>query len=137
MRINGIGTTYLGFGDRDDRDRAYATLWFTFLFAPLVPLARHHLQLLPHQGAGFSVQVIEQTPLVAKEVVRTLLFGWLLIPLALFTPCVVTIREVRQSIGIPDSFEDPMMGVSIVWVLVGVWKLADWHEARGQVAPRP
>ncbi|MFI5301068.1 MAG: hypothetical protein ACHREM_23540 [Polyangiales bacterium] len=136
MRINGIGTTYLGFTTRDEQDRVHATLWFTFIFAPVIPLAPRHLQLLPHSGWGFSVQVLNKTPLVAREVLTTLLFGWILVPVAVFTPGVITIREVRQSIGIPDSFEDGMMVLSILWMIVWVWKLADWHEARRAVAQR-
>src|SRR5262245_56713815 len=101
-RINGVGTTWLGPTGRDEQDRCYATLWFTFLYAPLVPIHRCRLQLLPHEsGTGFTYAELERTPLSGREVASTLLFSWLLVPLLLAGPLVPIIEEVRVKLGIP------------------------------------
>jgi hypothetical protein len=129
MRINGIGTMWLGASGRDGNE-CYATLWFTFIFGPLIPIRRARLGLLPHQGAGFSYRELERTSLNGREILSTLLFSWLLVPVCLFAPTVIAIAEVRRAAGIPDSWETPLIVAAIVWMVVAVWKLADWHENR-------
>jgi hypothetical protein len=66
MRINGIGTMWLGATAREG-NRCFATLWFTFVFAPLIPIRRAKLELLPHQGAGFTYRELEKTALDGRE----------------------------------------------------------------------
>jgi hypothetical protein len=130
MRIGGIGTMWLGASRRDSEDRRFATLWFTFLFAPIVPLRRSLLRLLPHRGSGFSCQELARGPLVAGEVVKTLLFSWIFVPVVAVGPSVPAVEELRLKLGIPQSWQIPWIAIGIVWLAVFVWKLADWHERR-------
>ena len=129
MRINGIGTMWLGASGREGNE-CYATLWFTVLFAPMIPIRRARLQLLPHHGAGFSYRELEKTPLAGREILSTLMFSWLLIPVLALGPLILAISEVQRALGIPESFQMPMIIGAIVWLVVLVWKLADWHENR-------
>lgn len=36
IRLNGIGTTFLGVSPKDSNGQATATVWFTFVYIPLV-----------------------------------------------------------------------------------------------------
>lgn len=131
MRINGIGVTYLGISRTDETGCCEATLWFTFLFAPLFPLARHRLRRhLSPDGRFFRYERVAKTPLLGKEILRTYLFGWLLFPLLLFWPGVLAFREVWQGLGLPESLYTAAIAFAIVWLIVFSWKLMDWHEAR-------
>ncbi len=136
MRINGIGTTYLGVTGRAGQ-HCHATLWLTFLYLPVVPFARHQLELLPHKGSGYSIRVLGRGALSVPEVAKTYLFGWVIFPIVLLAPLVVAIREVRTALRIPDSLETGIIAGGILWLIVAVWKLADWHEARFHPASSP
>jgi len=44
-RLNGIGTTLIGFMDECPKCKSILkTYWFTFLFIPLIPLAKYRLK---------------------------------------------------------------------------------------------
>ena len=129
-RVNGIGTTWLGQTGRQG-DECYATEWFTLLFAPLVPIKRCRLKLLPHhRGTGFSYRELERTPLVGREILGTLAFSWLLVPLLLIGPLAFCMPELQEALGIPKSLQTPMIIGALIWFVVFLWKLADYHENR-------
>ncbi len=130
--LNGIGTTLLGISTQNERSEATATHWFTFFYLPIVPLKRYTVRFLPHRGSSFSYQILAEGPLNWREVALTYLYGWLLIPLFIFWPISLAVREVWQSLGLPQSFNIPFMVFAILWVIIAVWKLADWHENRGR-----
>jgi hypothetical protein len=130
MRFNGIGTTFLGISPMDEDGVATATLWFTFVYLPLVPLKRQRVRFLPQKGTGFSYQELERLPWNGREIVLTYLTGWVLFPLLIFAPLALAVTEVWQALGLPPSWQIPYMVVAIIWVIVLVWKLSDWHEAR-------
>ena len=129
MRINGIGTTWLGATPRSDDNRVFATQWFTFAFIPLIPLRRSRLQLLPHRGSGFAVRELERTALVPRELVMTWLTTLAILVVAL-APMVPVIEEVRVKLGIPESWQMPWIFAGIAGWCVLVWRLANWHERR-------
>lgn len=131
MRINGTGTTLLGISPMDSSGVATATRWITFLYLPVVPLARYRVHFLPNKGRGFSYQELERLGLNGREILTTYLFFWLVIPLVLLAPFVLAIAEVWQKLSLPPSGQIPYMIATIIWFGVWVWKLADWHEARG------
>lgn len=102
--FNGIGTRLLGWKHHED-GTATATVWFTFLFLPLLPLSRYAL-LSPGaedfepavsvgqaaQGLGQSMTLancyrfIERLPLSGGEVFGTYLFAYVWLPLMIFAP---------------------------------------------------
>jgi hypothetical protein len=132
MRINGVGTTFLGISPMDTEGVATATWWFTLFYLPIVPLGRRRVRFLPHKGTGFSYQELERLPLNGREIALTYLTGWLFFPLLIFGPLVPAFSEVWQAIGLPPNWQIPYIIVAIIWVVVLVWKLSDWHEARTQ-----
>lgn len=130
MRINGIGTTFLGISVPDKNGISTATNWFTFLWLPIFPFSRVKVRFLPHTGSGFSYQLISHEKLVFKEIIKTYLFCWMLFPLAIFGPAVLTIKQVWEQIGLPETIHIPFGIMAFIWVFVSLWKLSDWHEAR-------
>lgn len=129
MRINGIGVTLLGVGPMDPDGVAPATMWFTFLYLPLVPLTRYRVRFLPHKGSGFSYQVLSHEPLNWREVLKTYFVGWVLTPLILFGPLAIGVEEVWSGIGLPASLHLVYIAMCIAWLIVAVWRLADRQEA--------
>ena len=130
--LNGIGTTLLGISPQNEQSEATATRWFTFFYLPIVPLKRYTVRFLPHKGSGFSYYILANEPLNWREVVLTYLYGWLLMPLLIFWPIPLVVREVWLAMGLPESLNLPFIFVAIVWVIIVIWKLADWHENRGR-----
>jgi hypothetical protein len=74
--------------------------------------------------------VVSYEKLVVKELLRTYLFGWLLFPLMIFGPAVLTVKEVWASVGLPEIIHIPFGVCAFVWVFVSIWKLLDWHESK-------
>lgn len=130
--LNGFGTTLLGISPQNEQHEATATCWITLLYLPFVPLRRYTVRFLSHKGSGFSYQILTEGPLNWREVALTYLYGWLLFPLLLFWPFPLMVREVWQSLGLPQVFNIPFMVFAILWVIIAIWKLADWHENRGR-----
>ncbi|HWS88359.1 MAG TPA: hypothetical protein VN282_15415 [Pyrinomonadaceae bacterium] len=111
--FNGIGTRLLGWKHRED-GTATATVWFTFLFLPLLPLSRYAL-LSPGaedfepavslgqaaQGLGQSMTLttdyrfIERLPLSGEEVFGTYLHAYVWLPLKIFAPLAVLIAVMK------------------------------------------
>lgn len=100
----------------------FATLWFTFLYIPIIPLWRGAYRL--------DKTLIEKNQLQLREVLTTYLFSYLLVPFLLFTPMGLAVVEVQEAIGISKDLQVPLMILSVLWVIGGGWKLADWDEAR-------
>ncbi len=134
MRINGIGTMFLGAQPTEQPSQKHATLWFTLFFAPIVPLRRARLELLPHRGTGFSARELERTPLVMSEVLRTYAFGWVVFPALLFGPFLLI--PLREAVGLSESFQIPSILVPIAWLCVAAWRGMDWHEGRFHLGKR-
>ena len=104
--IQGIGTRFYGWTHHDD-GTAHATQWFALFFLPVIPLRRYHLRVLtdfkakepflavPKYGffAGYptGIQVdhydlLERTPLVGREIARTLLLTYVVGPILMVWP---------------------------------------------------
>lgn len=122
---------HLGVGQRLQDDTAWATLWFTVLFAPIVPLGRERLRFFPHRGTGYSVQVVEKSPLVLGEIIGVYAFSLLLVPLALGMPLWAIIRENWESLGLSSGTPHNLaIGAWIAWLVAWVIGLFEWHERR-------
>lgn len=130
MRINGIGVTLLGVSEYDNDGNCTATVWFTFIYLPLIPLRRLKVRFAEHKGSGFSYSIISRENLRISEILRTLLFGWVLFPLVIFGPGVLVQDSVWQAIGLPDFIHIPFGIAAVIWVFVSCFKLLDRHEAK-------
>lgn len=130
MRINGIGTTFLGVSKQDENGIATATNWFTFIYLPIFPSIRVRVRFLPHQGSGFSFELLSYEKLVFKEILKTYLFGWILFPLMIFAPAVLTIKQVWIQIGLPEMIHIPFGIAAFIWVFVSIWKLLDRQDEK-------
>jgi hypothetical protein len=130
MRINGIGSIFLGISAPDENGISTATNWFTFIFLPIIPFGRVKVRFLPHIGSGFSYQLISKEKLVLREVLKTYLFCWILFPLAIFGPAVLTIKQVWAKVGLPEIIHIPFGVVAVIWIFVCLWKLEDWHDSK-------
>ncbi|MCP4538462.1 MAG: hypothetical protein GY832_15105 [Chloroflexi bacterium] len=109
---------------------ATATLWFTFAYLPIVPLAYYRVQFLPHKGSGFSYQVLSRESLNGFEILKTYMFGWLICPALIFGPLVPAISEIWSVFKLPESWQILYIVFGIVWMIVAAWRLLDRHEAR-------
>jgi hypothetical protein len=117
MRINGIGTTFLGVSELDSDGVAIATLWFTFLFLPAIPLKRYRVQFLPHQGSGYAYQVIRPEGHKLADILKTYLSGWVLAPALIFGPMILAIRENWDIFNLPEPWYTPYILFSIAWFI--------------------
>lgn len=118
MRLNGIGTTLLGVSDMDENGVAIATMWFTFLFLPIIPLARYQVQFLPHAGSGASFDILRQDKLVFKEVLKTYLSGWILAPALILGPIILAVRQNWEKLELPEGWYTPYVIFAIAWFIV-------------------
>lgn len=118
MRLNGIGITLLGVSDMDQDGVATATLWFTFLFLPLIPLHRYRVQFLPSQGAGYSFQILSQENHSLSEILKTYLLGWIVAPVLIFGPLFFAIRQNWEPLHLPEAWYTPYVIFSIIWFIV-------------------
>ncbi len=130
MQINGIGTTLLGVSSQDENNVAIATRWFTFVYLPVVPLARLRVQFLPHQGGGFSFRIIEKLPFNAGEVARGYFNGWIATPLVTLGPMFFAVSEVWEALRLPEAWHSYYIAAAIVWLIFAVWQLSERREAR-------
>jgi hypothetical protein len=87
LRIGGTGFTHLGPTAQDGENRCAATVWLTLFFLPLFPIRRERLELGRYVGDdGYRFTVLERTKLAPGEIVKTLLFSWVLVPAAVLLP---------------------------------------------------
>jgi hypothetical protein len=143
--IQGIGIKLMGFSKVDEFGCCYATKWFTTFYLPIIPLERIKIKRDTENPRIFQYSILEQgkSPDL-KNILSTYLFGWILIPLFIFTPAVLSIREVAHAIGVPETtFEDMdhafdhfglyqfIMAFSLVWTIGIILKLKSWDEKRG------
>ena len=139
-RLNGIGVTLLGVNHRNRHAEAFATLWVTFLYLPLLPLARYHVQFLSlEQRVGSTrtrYQILQRTPLKWTEIGHTYLFGWVLYPLLAGGPMILGVTEIWQGLGLPSRWQLPYVLVAIAWAIFITWKLMDRFEAN-RAGPQP
>jgi hypothetical protein len=129
MQVNGCGLTLMGLSRQDTANQCHATVWFTFLWLPILPLRRESIQFQPSSDSGFSYITLERTPLVFREVAKTYLFGWIALPLLVLGPLWGLSFAATQFDGLSD-YRMAMVTVSIVWMAIAVWKIADWNENR-------
>ena len=131
--LQGIGTTYLGWRHRDD-GASTATLWFTFVYLPVVPLRRVRLrnltdfeaerspsvlQVAAALGGGVSwtdsYEILERLRLSWKEVAGTYLRCYVLVPALCVWPILVASVVLRE---LGERGVRPSQGVLVAVALV-------------------
>ena len=132
MRINGIGVTLLGISPMDSQHRATATLWFTLVFLPVVPLRRYYLQFLPPRGNGFTYRILERRRFDLWDLFKTYAFGWVVYPLIILWPFPIAVIEVWEALRLPMPLHIPYIVFTIAWVVVAVHRLRWLHYRRGE-----
>ena len=65
-----------------------------------------------------------------NEIATTYLVGWLLLPALVMWPFPILVIEIWRALGLPESLHPFAVGFSILWMVVVVWRLADWDEKR-------
>ncbi|MFE1754458.1 hypothetical protein [Streptomyces anandii] len=122
---NGIGTKYLGFGDRNRDGSHHATEWFVLFDLPVVPLRRHRLTVgasvyVPSGNGGRTITrytVHEETPLRGGEIARTYLVWWLVGPLIAVGPAALLLWSVSDKQDGGFGFWAFVLAVSVAWVV--------------------
>ncbi|MFF9409486.1 hypothetical protein ACF1B0_28795 [Streptomyces anandii] len=122
---NGIGTKYLGFGDRNRDGSHHATEWFVLFDLPVVPLRRHRLTVgaRVYDSAGNGTRVTtrytvhEETPLRGGEIARTYLVWWLVGPLIAVGPAALLLWSLRDKQDGGFGFWMFVLFVSVAWVM--------------------
>jgi hypothetical protein len=83
--------------------------------------------------------VVRYEKMEVLEILKTYFFSWIVMPLLLFWPMIICVREVAEGLGIPvDSSSGGMSAIytvlftaSIIYFIVAILKLKSWDEKRG------
>lgn len=129
-RINGIGTMFLGISPPAPDGSCTATVWFTLFFLPLIPLRRERIRFVEQQGSGFSYQHVRREPHSPREILRTLLFCWFLIPAFAATPLVFAAKPIWVALGVPTAVHIVYIVLCCLWILFVTLSVVRRHEAR-------
>ncbi len=142
--LNGIGSRFNGVSQLNQHGNVHATLWFTFLYLPLIPLWKAEIKreiTLPLKE--FNYQIIQKLPLDRNEILKTYFYGWILVPLLLLGPILFLIPEIHEQLGIASppprnlikgdslNWHDWLFILYIVYFIVVVIKLYSNDIKRG------
>jgi hypothetical protein len=97
--INGIGTMLYGISEIDNEGNITATTWVTFLYLPLFPLWKDRLKRKVTKPYEYTYSIIRKESIEISEVIKTYLWGRILIPLLIFGPSLLNISELQQILG--------------------------------------
>lgn len=134
---NGIGERLLGWRHGPE-GRATATLWFTFLYLPIFPIARYELisptsvdleprfslmqliqAFLPLKVLRTSYEFVAQVPISRKEVWTTYLYAYLWVPAKIYLPLWILLQ-------LEDAFR-PKTDDGSMWTgIIGISLMLTW-----------
>lgn len=122
----GTGTTLMGHTRADSSGRCFATRWFTLFGLPVVPLERYLVTRGKHtyvRGGTGSVAstayaIHGQSRLRAGEIVRTVAFCWLLVPVLSLGPGIALFLALSAS-TVSDGVKALSLVGAVVWAVVG------------------
>jgi hypothetical protein len=133
--FNGIGTNLLGWRHHED-GTATATVWFTFLFLPCLPLGRWRLLspskddfeptfslrqllagLLPDKSVTTEFSFVGWLPISGREVFFTYLYAYLWVPFKIFAPIWVLFHFRPE----PDKNDGSMTSALIFGPVMMIW----------------
>lgn len=160
--VNGVGQMRYDWSRRAD-GTAEATLWIVIFFFPIIPLRREHLRVVSSglekqgflsnalamiglavgSGSGWqsSIQVLERIPLEAWGVVRTYLYGWLVIPLVTFPGpilALVVLFHMTRNRNLPQPAWQPYFGMvfsvaNLIWTAILIARILDRSAGRHHI----
>lgn len=126
--------------ERPSPYRTYATLWVTILYFPLLPIVRHRIEFVEARPGCASAAWIryESTGLVAAEVLRTYLYGYVLLPALIVGPMVVgwlAIVFVPPRTDVLLLAPLALLAFGILWLAFAIWRVIRWDEDRKRPCP--
>jgi hypothetical protein len=124
----GTGVRLLGISARTD-GRATCTRWITLLYLPLWPIDRRVVAWC-EPSFGDEARWIDhgRTPIVATELVRTWLFGWILFPLLFVAPWIVMVLLERTT-DMP-SLRGALAILGVPWLAMSLFLILRWDQNR-------
>ncbi|QBD75595.1 hypothetical protein EPA93_06085 [Ktedonosporobacter rubrisoli] len=116
-RSKGCGTTFLGIRHDKKQGYSFATVWSVFWYMPIVPRGRYCVEFGKKEtresmtflggwkkSASIPFRVLEETPLVRKEILLTYLLHWLPFAIVCLYGLLLFVATVRflglESVGI-------------------------------------
>ena len=132
MTINGIGTRLLNCTSVQSDRTCEGYYWFTFLYAPFIPLRKIKFIRELTDRDMFEFREIEELPKETGEILYTYFKGWVIYPLVIFWPIPIVVTEVYHGVlHLPDNLYNWAIAFAIIYLIVLVWVLADKYEAQG------
>ena len=132
MTINGIGTRLLNCSRVMTDGTCEGYYWFTFIYAPIIPLKKIKFIRELTDKDMFEFREIEVLPKQTNEVLYTYFKGWVIYPILIFWPMPIAVTEVYHDIlHLPDNLYNYMIAFAIIYLIVMVWILADRYEVQG------
>ncbi len=131
--ISGTGTRFYGHTQFHKTDSSYfVTKWISFFYLPIFPLSRYKISFSEAEP-GFSgtqqkYYVHEKSTIIKREIIQTLLWSWLVMPILLGGPFILLLPFIQ---GDDHATSVKVFIASIAWFVVMLWLLADWYEERG------
>ena len=86
LSYKGCGTMLLHIRQRNEQAEAFATMWITVFYMPLIPLKRYYVQFVSGDAANYSYRILRKTRLSILEVLQAYWLGWIFNPLTLIAP---------------------------------------------------
>jgi len=88
------------------------------------------VKFLPHKGSGFSYRFIAPEELVLAEVLKTYLYGLIVVPVLAAGPSILGFTGIWNALGFQKSLQIPYIIISVIWAIIIIWKTADWQDER-------
>lgn len=150
--VLGCGVRLLGVRAAPRPDQHAATFWVTAFFVPLFPLGRRVVRFVDPGLSEARWVTLETTPIEAREVARTYLFGWILFPLLLVGPFLIGSWAPKLAawlgpiLGLSRDLADVarlgagLLGglfvlLGIPWFAIAVYRLRRWDQDRRRPTP--
>lgn len=125
-----VGLIFYGVQKRRNSQVRHATRWFILLMMPIFPIGSYRLRW---DGTNWVAE--KRIAWKFGSILRTYLWGWILIPLALLGPMFLCVAEIYKVLGGPPQLHIPIILLTIGWFLWSFWKILDWNEVQLQPPP--
>jgi hypothetical protein len=140
--VMGTGVRLLGVAPGPHPGQSVATFWITAFYLPVVPLGRRVVVFVEPSFGDAAWHTVAATPLRARAIARTYLYGWIFFPVALIAPFIsgsliytVTqlfpereLGDVIRTAGVLVAAVPTLVGVP--WFAIGIVRLARWDQRR-------
>jgi len=116
--INGIGTKFYGIKGPNEKGTCTTTLWFTFLYLPIFPIARYEIIRHLTKPRDFVFNYVQKLKLNLKEILITYLLGWIVIPFLWFSPLFFGVKEVGMYLGYTNENAEGVLYFIIIFLAI-------------------